>query len=153
MTKPSTDDRVEIYDLLATYAWAIDTADVDTLVSLFTEDGWAQTGPAGRRSIRDFAIFYATERKEFRGRQHIVSCPVIRGNNDQATVRSYMTSVQWKKADDSKAIISLGYWEDVVVKRDGKWLFQQRVIKSWNDAAVPGWDDNVAKAERSKHAS
>jgi hypothetical protein len=34
----TTEDRIAINDLLAAYAWALDTGDVDALVACFTLD-------------------------------------------------------------------------------------------------------------------
>ena len=44
--KLTADDRAEITELFAKYAWAGDTGDVDAYVSLFTEDGLFDGGPS-----------------------------------------------------------------------------------------------------------
>ena len=38
MQGPSTQDRIEIYELYARYSWALDTGDTDGYVALFTAD-------------------------------------------------------------------------------------------------------------------
>ncbi len=38
MAKPDTATRLALQDLIADYAWALDTGDADALVRCFTED-------------------------------------------------------------------------------------------------------------------
>ncbi len=41
MRGPSTQDRLEIYELYARYSWALDTGDTEGYVALFTPDAEA----------------------------------------------------------------------------------------------------------------
>ncbi len=38
-TRPSVEDRIAIQDLIARYAWALDTGDVEGVVGCFTPNG------------------------------------------------------------------------------------------------------------------
>jgi uncharacterized protein (TIGR02246 family) len=44
----SAEDRLDIFDLFARYAWSYDTGDAPGMAALFTEDG-AMEGMDGRR--------------------------------------------------------------------------------------------------------
>ncbi len=46
MQGPSTQDRLEIYELYARYSWALDTGDTDGYVALFTKDAHRDGGDA-----------------------------------------------------------------------------------------------------------
>lgn len=41
-------DRVEIEELMARYAWALDTGDFEGYAACFAEDGWLEHWPQGR---------------------------------------------------------------------------------------------------------
>ncbi|MBO0690236.1 MAG: nuclear transport factor 2 family protein, partial [Candidatus Dormibacteraeota bacterium] len=44
----TVEDRLGVSDLFSRYLWAIDTGDVETLVSCFTEDGTLESPALGR---------------------------------------------------------------------------------------------------------
>ena len=76
MQKPSTQDRLEIYELYARYSWALDTGDTDGYVELFTEDAEATEETRdgtlevrkGRSAIRELVLKFHV-REDFPGHQ------------------------------------------------------------------------------------
>jgi hypothetical protein len=51
--KVPVEDRLEIMELFAKYAWALNTGDADAVVALFAEDGYLEHLPQGRFSGED----------------------------------------------------------------------------------------------------
>lgn len=125
------DDRLAIRELLDSYADAVVRNDPEAWGATWAEDGvW---------SMPDYPQFPTT-----RGREAIVTLwngamahypgiifaatvgsIVIDG--DRAAVRSYTSEVY---DQDGLTKRDRGAYEDVCVKRDGRWLFQSRTFKN-----------------------
>ncbi len=127
----TTEDRRELTELLARYAWAFDTRDGEAYAALFTEDGMLQ-GPrttiAGRDALRDWAANY-----DLTISRHISSNVVIEGDATQATVKSYLMS--WTIDEDGIKPPLLGSYHDSVVKEPDGWRIAHRrlVIDHWGE--------------------
>jgi len=139
-------DRLEIHELLARYAWALDTGDLDGLVACFTPDAvlieevfedpdrWE-----GHEGIRRLAQHYSSA-PGFPGRQHHISQVLIDGDASTAKVRAF-TFVTECHGEPPYLLRFAGYYEDKVAKRQGEWLFTERVIRLWDGpvlARFPG---------------
>jgi ketosteroid isomerase-like protein len=139
-------DRLAIHELLARYAWALDTGDLDALVACFTPDAvvieqvfedpdrWE-----GHVGIRRLGQHYFSA-PGFPGRQHHVTQVLIDGDDSLARVRAF-TFVTECRGEPPFVLRFAGYYEDQVVKRHGEWLFTQRVIRLWDGqvlARFPG---------------
>jgi hypothetical protein len=133
----SAEDRLAIHELLARYAWAFGTGDVEAFVACFAsdailaedvfevEDRW--TGAADIRAMAEF--FFS--RPGFPGRQHHVSHIVIEGADHRYRVRAFCF-VTYCHGEPPYGIRFAGYYDDVVVRVDGRWLFQERRIRDWS---------------------
>ena len=141
MPSPSTQDRLEIYELYARYSWALDTGDTDGYVALFTEDAEAteetRTGGLevrrGRPEIRKLVLKFH-ERPEFPGHQHqmaqFIFLPDPQARRDHWEVRCYA----WATINRPPAAPHLhwcGHVRDVVAKVDGVWLIRSKAIMGW----------------------
>lgn len=139
-------DRLDIHELLARYAWALDTGDLDGLVACFTPDAvvveevfedpdrWE-----GHEGIRRLAQHYSSA-PGFPGRQHHISQVLIDGDESTAKVRAF-TFVTECRGEPPFLLRFAGYYEDKVAKRQGQWLFTERVIRLWDGpvlARFPG---------------
>lgn len=130
-------DRLDIHELLARYAWALDTGDFDALVACFTPDAvvieevfedpdrWE-----GHAGIRRLAEHYASA-PGFPGRQHHISQVLIEGDALSARVRAF-TFVTECRGEPPYLLRFAGYYEDQVAKHQGTWLFTERVIRLWD---------------------
>ncbi len=147
MTLPvSAEDRHEIHDLLGRYVWAVDTGDVDGIVSLFTPDGIVRYGDGeayeSRDGIRRFARL-VTGNRGTRGRMHLnLPLFMVRLENG-VTLRSYLCVVQWVAEPERKAIRTLSYSDDTCVRTGDGWRIKERVIWRWNDHLQPWSPDTV----------
>jgi hypothetical protein len=144
----TTADKVEIQELLARYAWSFDTGDVEGFVDCFAEDAtlcedvfeevdrWI-----GRDQIRSMAErFFA--HPGFPGRQHYASQVLTEGTADRCRVRAFCFVIE-PRPDQPCLVLFSGYYDDVVVKVDGRWLFKERVIRHWSGPILhkfPGQD-------------
>ena len=137
-SKPLTvADRVAINDLLAEYAWALDTGDVDALVACFTPDALVLEEVfedadrwEGRDEICRFAEHYFNV-PNFPGRQHHVTQLLVKGNSKQCSARSFAFVTECQ-GEPPYTIRFAGYYQDKLVKVRNRWLFRERIIRLWD---------------------
>ncbi|MDB5671396.1 MAG: snoaL-like domain protein [Alphaproteobacteria bacterium] len=144
----STDDKVQIQELVARYAWSFDTGDVEGFVGCFAKDAtlcedvfdevdqWE-----GLDQIRSMAEHFFAH-PGFPGRQHHASQLLIEGSTERCRVRAFCFVIE-PRPDQPCLVVFSGYYDDVAVKVDGQWLFQERVIRHWSGpvlANFPGQD-------------
>jgi uncharacterized protein (TIGR02246 family) len=130
-------DRAAIENLIVSYAHVYDALDADGYASIFTEDADFTFGGNtlhGRAAIRG-VITSALERRAkapanepIAKTYHVISNTRIEFVSDtEARHRSYWQVVS-KPEGAPPAVVNVGVYEDVVVKRNGEWLIQSRVI-------------------------
>jgi ketosteroid isomerase-like protein len=142
----TTEDRIAINDLLAAYAWALDTGDVEALVACFTPDAvvieevfedpdrWE-----GHENIRRFGEHFRNV-PNFPGRQHHLTQSVVKGDSERCSVRSFALVTECQ-GEPPYVIRFAGYWDDQLAKVAGHWLFTERIIRLWDGevlARFPG---------------
>src|SRR5690349_7052569 len=130
-------DRLDIQDVIARYAWALDTGNVDAFVSCFSARGaliWdAFEEPdrwEGADALRAFITFFR-DLPSSAGRQHHVSNIVITGSREVAHASSYV-AVVLRQGDGPHAVNVMGYYEDELIREAGAWRLRQRVIRDWS---------------------
>jgi hypothetical protein len=155
MTGPSTQDRLEIYELYARYSWALDTGDTDGYVALFTEDAEAteetRTGELevrkGRAEIRKLVLKFH-ERADFPGHQHqmaqFVFEPDTEGRAQHWVVRCYAWATV-NRPPKPPYLHWCGHIRDVVAKVDGAWKIRSKAIKGWAGEVLSGFESRASK--------
>jgi ketosteroid isomerase-like protein len=147
----AVEDRLQIEQLLMRYAAALNTEDVDTYLSLFTEDAVFELrravdqppflGPfKGRDALRKqwFPDTVGRAPKPGAGRdfgpmRHVTTNYEIAVKGDTATVRAFFIEIVSNGANippGSKppTIHAMGRYEDELVKKNGQWLFSKRIV-------------------------
>jgi uncharacterized protein (TIGR02246 family) len=134
-------DRAEIQELVARYVTALDTLDADAYANVFTEDAvYEVTGTVynGREAIRKIVtdLQAARARAEAEGRAslslyHVMSNSSIELiDDDEARHSSYAQTV--RAAEGGQFIVGfMGRYDDVIVKRDGRWQIRSRKLVSF----------------------
>lgn len=128
----STQDRLDVMDLVARYAECVDSGDAAGYAGLFAADGVVEHSAgsvSGREAIHDWVATLAKEDRVGKNSRlkHIMGLPVIRGDGEKATARTYVTIP--RHLDSGEIVIRLaGTYFDDCVKVDGTWLFAKRVI-------------------------
>ena len=135
--KVALEDRAEIEELMARYAWALDTGDVDGFVACFCRDGalvWdAFEEPErwqGAEALRHFAAFFRSLPTSA-GRQHHVSNTLVTASGDGASSRSYV-AVAVRQGQGPHLLSVMGYYEDRFRREEGHWRLAERVIRDWS---------------------
>lgn len=149
-------DRLALNELLARYAWALDTGDVEAFLACFTPDAevieevfeepdrWK-----GTENIRRLIEHYKSV-PDFPGRQHHTSQVLMEGDARRCALRSFIFVTECR-GEPPYLTRFAGYYEDRAVKRGGEWLFQERIIRLWDGpvlARFPGHDGTRTPRKR-----
>lgn len=134
-------DRAEIQELVTRYVIALDTRDADSYASVFTEDAVYEVPGnvyRGREAIRKIVtdLQASRERSLAAGTEpvdlyHVMSNSSIEiVDADEARHTSYAQTV--RAADNGQFIVGfMGRYEDVIVKREGRWQILSRKLVSF----------------------
>jgi hypothetical protein len=134
----SVEDRFRIQDLLLSYVWANDSANLEAIVAAFTPDGLVQAGTGERVPVREWATGTLSHPGR-RGRQHWMQIMSMHPNESGCTVRSYWKVVQWLASANTRTLNAMGYYDDICVKVNGRWLIKEKRIYRCNDETPLPW--------------
>lgn len=141
-------DRVDIEELYARYAWGIDLADEELALGTFAEDGefdhlW-QGKATGHEAIRqNLRSLWFDRQHWWYGRQHLFSHFIMEPRPEGARVRSFFQILQFNVDYGTNFVFGIGTRDDRLVKRDGEWKFFRLYVNAWTAADQVPW-----KAER-----
>ena len=142
----TAEDRIGISDLYARNSWAADVGDVEAYVSTFAADAALDLAKRhqGAAAIRAFAEDARKRDPWLPYSQRLVSQMVVDGDGAKATVRSYLTRTHRLpgRIRNNCLVVWTGYCTDTVVKKDGKWLFQEKIERAWEGPVV----EKISKA-------
>jgi ketosteroid isomerase-like protein len=121
------EDKDAIRELMANYCFRCDERDPEGLAALFSEDAVWDGGAFGRKNreeLKDFLL--ASTGSEHRIR-HFTANEMIRVDGDTATANCYFMVL--KLGEGQPEPFFAGFYDDKFVRRDGTWLFQERVTR------------------------
>lgn len=126
------EDRLAIRELLEAYADAVCRVDADAWQATWTEDGvWELPDYHEIGTVRgrpQIVAMWQAAMAHYPGIIFVTTPGAIEIAGDRATVRSYTSEVY----DDAEGRTrrDRGVYEDVIVKRAGRWLFQSRRFRN-----------------------
>ena len=125
MSQLSTEDRLEIADIMARYCWAIDQRRWDGFVDLFTDDCRLDFGDVmgvfeGHAGIERFTGVMTGLDLFMR---HYSTNLVVDGDGREAVARSYVLAITGNATSRNQAT---GRYEDRLVKTSGRWRIRER---------------------------
>lgn len=143
-------DQLAIRDVIARYAWALDTGDVDGFVACFHPDGalvWdAFETPQrweGEVALRHFATFFR-DLPSSAGRQHHVTNILVSACAEGARSRSY-AAVALRQGDGPHLLNVMGYYEDLFRFENGDWRLSERVIRDWSGPILKNFAEQTGE--------
>jgi uncharacterized protein (TIGR02246 family) len=133
-------DKSEIDDLLVRYTHALDTLDADEYAGVFTDDAVFEMGNGetrhGRDEIRDIITGLRKSRMEREAAgtdvpelmHHVMTNGTIDFvSGSEAHHYAYWMTILGDR-EQGFDVASMGHYEDVIVKRGGKWLIESRKL-------------------------
>jgi len=143
--KMPVEDRLDIIELFARYAWAIDSGNAEAVLECFAEDGsmdhlWQGklTGHAAIR--RAFEELWYDRPSWWIGRQHLANHFLITREGEGARVKAFFSILQYNVDYRTNFVFGIGTWDNLCVKRNGKWVFQEETINAWTDRNTVMWE-------------
>ncbi len=134
-------DRIAIEDMVTRYYAHLGTNDAGAFGDYYTEDAVFDVNGVVSTGREEIEALYANMDEEGdsvanRGVFHMVlSNPVIDVNGDRATARFLWTGILNPDPKAPPQVAEHGREYDRLVKRDGKWLIEKRVVIA--DSALP----------------
>lgn len=134
--KIPADDRLDIIELMALYAWAYDSNNAEAFASTFTNDGvleiFGNVMAAGRAAMPAFLETASAMRKD-NGWQHLTDHHVFKAyDGKRCTAYSYYLMPESDASGGNVHLRAMGYYVSHCVKLDGQWLFAKRQVFRWN---------------------
>lgn len=133
MAAPSIADWIAINDLFTRYACGLDHGEVETVVSCFTRDGVIEspvmgkfTGEAGLREFAERNASY--QKKPGVQLRHVVSNVRIDVEPDGHRARAFCYLLDFLTEGGSTELLSPGEYDCRLVKVDGSWKFEHRLV-------------------------
>lgn len=149
----SADDRAEIIETYARYAWGLDLADEEMLLSTFAEDGefdhlW-QGKAKGREAIlaHMHELWYKRQHWWF-GRQHLFNHYIMDPHPEGVKVRCFFQIIQHNVDYGTNFVFGIGTREDLLVQRNGRWVFKSLFVNAWRSQADVPWKGEVTLVGR-----
>jgi uncharacterized protein (TIGR02246 family) len=130
------EDRAAITELLTAYGTTLDRRDFTAFGQLFAADAEYASGPGepvkGRAAIQAMLERILTSNPSgLPGpNRHLNFNPAIVLEGDRATVRSLGAYTVPDAATQSTRLVFFTGYQDTLVRQDGRWLFQKRVVGS-----------------------
>ena len=137
------EDRMAVEDVMTRYVWAVDSLDAEGYVAVFTEDAIIDSNgniSKGHEEIRKIVTNLIKWRDENREKglpasslHHVISnVRITFPKPGEALHQSYWQTMHRDK--DGRMITGgMGRSRDKLVKRDGKWLIQERKLTVFTD--------------------
>ena len=122
-------DYIEIQQLVAKYAYALDThADNGyTYADLFAPDGTFGGSTKGREALATLARNNQPEKSGPAATRHFLTNVIITPSSEGATGRQYMVLIDVGGSAKPSTIEHGGYYDDAYVKTPAGWRFKSRV--------------------------
>jgi uncharacterized protein (TIGR02246 family) len=137
------EDRMAVEDVMARYVWAVDSLDPECYVSVFTENAIIDSNgniSKGREEIRKIVMSLIQRRDDNKAKglptsnlYHVISnIRITFPRPGEALHQSYWQTV-YRDKDNKMTAAAMGRSEDRLVKRNGKWLIQERKLTVFAD--------------------
>ena len=149
--KIAVEDRLEIQELFAYYAWGLNTGDIDQVLSTFAEDATMEHQPQGIFHGHDqlkilFEHVWYAKPGWFIARQHLATHFIMTPVGEQEMhVKAYSSILQHNLDYRSNFVFGLASWDNVCSKGSGEWLFKSMRIVKWMGDTVPWVGEDRAR--------
>src|SRR5690242_7945283 len=145
MSKLTVEDRLDIQELFAKYAWAIDLADAEAAVACFTEDAYFDHLWQGRVQghtaiLKNLKELWYDRQQWWYGRQHLFNHFLMTAEGDSgARVKSFFQIMQFNVDYGTNFLFGIGTRNDLCEKKNGVWLFKHLQVNAWTNRDQVPW--------------
>lgn len=134
------EDRLDMIELMARYAWSYDCGHMDGFIQCFTPDGiieaFGKEEARGHASMKPLLEMLFKIRGD-KGWQHLTDHHHFQEfDGVRCKVYSYFLMPEMDKVAKVNSVRSMGYYISYCVKIDDEWYFEKRSIHRW-DGVLP----------------
>jgi hypothetical protein len=153
-TRVSAEERAEIVETYARYAWGLDLADADMLLSSFAEDAefdhlWQGKVKGHAAILENMRSLWNDRQHWWFGRQHLFNHFIMERQPDQSVkVRCFFQIAQFNVDYGTNFLFGIGTREDLCVQRGQVWVFKTLFINAWRSQADVPWKGEVKLVSR-----
>ncbi|HUZ19774.1 MAG TPA: nuclear transport factor 2 family protein [Acidimicrobiales bacterium] len=129
----SAEGRLGVMDLIASYAFYLDSCDIEAWLGNFLPDGVLESMnavAAGQDQLRAWVNERIAAGKVAANPPqlvHFVGLPLVRGDSERCSARTYCVILDYNAQNDVR-VPMVGRYEDTCVQLDGRWFFERRII-------------------------
>ncbi len=130
----SAQDRLEVIDLISSYAQHLDLAVREDFVALFAPTAVVKIGNRSRYEgqaevAQWFDNMLAGGRIGAHAKaRHFMGLPVVRGDSQRCTAHTYIAHFGLDAANGRVELNFVASYTDRCIKLDGRWCFEERLI-------------------------
>ena len=150
-------DRGDIQETYARYAWGIDLADKELALSAFTEDAsfdhlWQGKVVGHAAILKHLEDLWYSRQHWWYGRHHLFSNFLMTPTAEGASVRSFFQIIQFNVDYGTSFVFGIGTRNDTLRKVDGRWLFHTLTVNAWRSMADVPWKGEITMKGRPSDA-
>ena len=148
-TRVSAQERAEIVETYARYAWGLDLADADMLLSSFAEDAefdhlWQGKVKGHAAILENMRSLWNDRQHWWFGRQHLFNHFIMERQSDESVkVRCFFQIMQFNVDYGTNFVFGIGTREDLCVQRGERWVFKSLFINAWRSQADVPWQGDL----------
>jgi hypothetical protein len=148
-TRVSAEERAEIIETYARYAWGLDLADSEMLLSAFAADAefdhlWQGKVKGHAAILENMRSLWNDRQHWWFGRQHLFNHFIMERQPDESVkVRCFFQIAQFNVDYATNFLFGIGTREDLCVQRGGLWVFKSLFINAWRSQADVPWKGEV----------
>jgi hypothetical protein len=144
----SAQDRADIVELYARYAWGLDLADPDMLLSAFAEDAefehlWQGRVKGHAAILQNMEELWNKRQHWWYGRQHLFNHYIMEPLAEGMRVRCFFQILQFNVEYGTNFVFGIGTREDLCVRRGDRWVFKSLFINAWRTQADVPWKGEI----------
>ncbi len=156
--KLSAEERLEIQELYARYAWGLDLADEAMVMPTFAQDCWFDHLWQGRVQgheaiLKNLQSLWNDRQHWWYGRQHIMNTFIMEERDEpgELNVRCFFQILQFQTDYRTNFVFGIGTRIDHLTKKEGPWRFQSLKVNAWTDADQVPWQGEFKMMARPVH--
>lgn len=137
-------DRGEIEEAYARYAWGIDLADEDMIRSAFAREGsfdhlWQGKSTGHEAIIKSLHELWYDRQAWWIGRHHMFNHFIMTPTQEGARVKCFFQILQFSVEYRNNFVFGIGTRDDTLVKEDGRWVFSTLFVNAWRGVEDIPW--------------